>query len=241
MFTAGPALLGARASTSYAALIKSFPSLVGYWRLNDVTSTAVDSSGNGLDGTYLLTYTQSQAALITSDPTAASTAFPGVPGEPTAGWVDLGNNAKVQLSIGTLLWWFTGFEGTSGASGYNFACGKQSAYSVLSNDDADKMGFFDPGAVAFRGSGIQPPGGSPSMVAFTFQSGVTNGSKLYLNDTLILTSTMTVLDQTQHLSVATTALAPQVQANKARYEEISLFNAILGQSDISAIYAKGTA
>lgn len=230
----------AAAAQTYAALIKSFPSLVGYWRLNDTTSTAVDSSGNGLNGTYRLTYAQSQSALITSDATAASTAFGGVVDTPNAGWVDLGNPAALQLSTGTMLFWFTGNNGLSGAANFNFLCGKQSAYSVLANDSTGTIGFEDPGAATFRDSGVLTPTNATAFVAYTFQSGVTNGSKLYLNGSLILTSTMTNLDQTQNVGVAATAIAPQVQATKSQYEEVAIFNAVLSQSDISAIYAAGT-
>ncbi|XOV85710.1 MAG: LamG-like jellyroll fold domain-containing protein [bacterium] len=37
-----------------------------YWKLDDVTATAVDSSGNGLSGTYYSTYMQSQTGAITT-------------------------------------------------------------------------------------------------------------------------------------------------------------------------------
>lgn len=50
---------------------------LGYWRMDDVTSTMVDSSGNGHNGTHSNTPTLSQPGGIPTDPTSTAVKYNG--------------------------------------------------------------------------------------------------------------------------------------------------------------------
>lgn len=62
------------AATSYPSVVLG-DSPVGYWRLNDTTTNAVDSSSTANNGTYSGTYTQSSTDLISGP--GNSTSFAG--------------------------------------------------------------------------------------------------------------------------------------------------------------------
>jgi len=70
----------------YGAVLAGSPA-VGHWRLDDTTSTAVDASGSGHDGTYSGAYTQSGTSLLSS---GSSVDFNG-------GKVSLPNNSDFDL------------------------------------------------------------------------------------------------------------------------------------------------
>lgn len=70
------------------AILSLSPS--GYWRLGEASgTTAYDSSGNGLSGTYSGTYTLGSGSLAPSDPDNLSLSVSG------AGYVSIPNSAKI--------------------------------------------------------------------------------------------------------------------------------------------------
>jgi hypothetical protein len=71
------------ASSTYVALVLADRPL-GYWRLGDRTTTAVDASGHGLAGLYGGGFTQGISGALMDDPDTA-VQFDGVNGEITVG------------------------------------------------------------------------------------------------------------------------------------------------------------
>jgi hypothetical protein len=79
--------------------------------------------------------------------------------------------------------------------------------------------------------------GSWNHVALVFQSGVTGGSKFYVNGTLVLSFTYTVANQTQALSVAA-ASAGTGQYFQGQMDEIRIWNTALSGTTIASNYNK---
>jgi len=96
---------GSSVATSFYSRVVLSTDPAGYWQLNDTTTQAVDSSGNGNTGTYVGTYTQGAPGPLLSSPTTNATSF-------SNGWVALPNN-MLQYTTETLEAWFkTTSDGT---------------------------------------------------------------------------------------------------------------------------------
>lgn len=118
-------------------------------------------------------------------------------------YVNVGNSASVQLSSGTVEAWFN----TSGSgSGYHGIITKSYAYSIFLKDDI--LMLYDWGGGGDRTTAIYPVGPTWHHVAVTFQSGVTNGTKIWLDGNLVLTTTITVSNQSNALYIGGQAGSP---------------------------------
>lgn len=91
--------------SAYSTLVLASSPVV-YYRLGESTgTTAVDSSGHGINGTYIGTFTLGEAGAIKSDPdTAVLFGPPSAPGG--AGLVAVSANAALLLPIVTYEAWF---------------------------------------------------------------------------------------------------------------------------------------
>jgi len=113
-------------------------------------------------------------------------------------YVDLGNNASLQIATGSAEAWIK--IGTAGAgASYRGIVGKRNAYGLRVKDN--EFGTYDWGAGVWRGTGVLLNDNKWHHVAGTFQSGVTNGTILYLDGEPKLTTTITVSSQISNAAI----------------------------------------
>ena len=154
--------------------------LVGYWKLDDTASPAVDSSSSGNNGIWSSGVTRVTAALppVTGDVSALS--FNGSNGYVSLGVANLpANNAAQSISV-----WF---KGIPDGNNHNMI-----AMSNLGSSSAVQLGFRGSSLIAWNYGGgslvsmTAPVDGAWHHVAYTYD-GTTDS--IYLDGTLSATST----------------------------------------------------
>ena len=170
---------------------------------------------NNVWSSYLSVYHLNEAANTTAggykdatgnrDGTGVSTALAEVNGalsgkavslDGSADYISLGNSAAFQLTTGTISAWIN----TASAGGsYRGIVVKGAAYGLFLEDNT--VATYDWGTSTKRDTNVDPTNSTWRHTAFTFQSGAGNGSKLYLDGSNFLTTTMTVLNQSTELQI----------------------------------------
>jgi hypothetical protein len=109
-------------------------------------------------------------------------------------YLDFGNSASVGVINGTISAWV---KASSPGAGFRGIMAKQYAYGLFYNDSV--LVAYDWGGGATRSTGVNIADGSWKNVAMTFQSAVSNGTRIYINGSLVLTTTITWQNNTQSL------------------------------------------
>ena len=129
-------------------------------------------------------------------------------------YINFGNSSAVQQSSGTLSAWA---KASSPGGGYRGIIAKQGAYGLFYTDSV--LVAYDWAADAPRSTGVNIADNTWKNVVLTYQSGVSNGTRIYINGVSVLTTTITVLNQTGNLFGGAEANASQFAAC-----QISSFN-----------------
>jgi len=129
-------------------------------------------------------------------------------------YINFGNSSAVQQSSGTLSAWA---KASSPGGGYRGIIAKQGAYGLFYTDSV--LVAYDWAADEPRSTGVNIADNTWKNVVLTYQSGVSNGTRIYINGVSVLTTTITVLNQTGNLFGGAEANAGQYAAC-----QISLFN-----------------
>jgi hypothetical protein len=130
-------------------------------------------------------------------------------------YINFGNSSAVQQSSGTLSAWAK----TSAPGGsFRGIITKQYAYGLFYADSV--LVTYDWSTGVTRSTGLNVADGNWKNVVLTYQSGVTNGTKVYLNGVSVLTTTITISNQ------ASGNLFGGAEANASQYAscQISSFN-----------------
>jgi hypothetical protein len=106
-------------------------------------------------------------------------------------YVDFGNSSAVQQSSGTLSAWV---RTSSPGAGFRGIIAKQGAYGLFYLDSVLAAYDWSSGT---KSTSINIADGNWKNVVMTYQSGVTNGTIIYLNGSSVLTTTITVNNQAQ--------------------------------------------
>ncbi len=158
--------------------------LVGYW---DAANTrSYSGSGftvNGLINSLNANLTNGVGFTSSNN---GSFTFDGVDD-----YLDFGNSSLVRQNSATISAWV---KASSPGSNFRGIFAKQYAYGLFYLNSV--LVIFDWSTGSTRTTGINIADGNWKNVALTFQSGVSNGSIIYLNGNPVLTTTMTVSDQT---------------------------------------------
>lgn len=202
--------------------------LVGAWvpALGVTGSILKDVSGFGHDGTFTL-----------MDPTTdwIVAANPRMPGyaltyDGSDDKVTLGNSATLQLSVGTIITWI---NSPSNTNEYEGVVNKDNAYGIYLKSGVYII--FDWGASADRSTGVSVQDGENYSLALAFNSGVTNGTSLYIDGVNKLDTTMTIVDQNTQLVLG----ADDISGSEYYPGEINgtfLYDRILSPAEISLLY-----
>ncbi len=173
----------------YAQTVLGTSGLVSYWRLGaGTTATVVPDSKGSNTGTASGGFTPGVAGAISGD-TAAS--FNG-----SSGKVDIGNPADLRLGSGSIEVWF---KTSNAGTGYREFVSRQNAYGLAVKDNV--LGFWDDNGGGWKSSGLAVDDNQWHHVVMTFQSGVANGTRVYLDGALVLTDTLTIKDQSKNVTI----------------------------------------
>ncbi|MBI3603924.1 MAG: fibronectin type III domain-containing protein [Nitrospirae bacterium] len=196
---------------------------IGWWKLDETSgTTALDSSGTSPASPG----TNSNATVNQPGQVGTAYSFNG-----TSAYVAIPNNAPLQLNSGTVEAWI---KTSSPGTNYRGIVVKQSAYGLFLYNS--QFGLYSWGGTpAFRNTGLNLAtlGGTGLWhhVAATFQSGVTNGTILYVDGSAVLTTTMTVSNQTVGVAIGNgVPSTSQSQYFNGVIDEVKVFSAVLAPS-----------
>ena len=129
-------------------------------------------------------------------------------------YINFGNSSTLQQSSGTLSAWA---KASSPGGGYRGIIAKQGVYGLFYTDSV--LVAYDWAADAPRSTGINIADNAWKNVVLTYQSGVSNGTRIYINGVSVLTTTITIQSQGANLFGGAEANASQFAAC-----QISSFN-----------------
>ena len=212
-------------------------SAVGYWKFDEGYLTTAYNYGNQqgtstpINGTL---NTFASPATSTSGWTQSAKFGKALIFDGSSDYVNYGNPTSLQLNNGTI----TGWIKTSNAGlSYRAIMVKQNAYGMFLVDNI--FSIYDWGSSNQRSSGVNLADGNWHHVAVTFQSGVTNGTQLWIDGISRLTTTMTVLNQSEELDVGASANVGQFFAGSI--DEPKVYSSVLTASQIAMDMNRGQA
>jgi hypothetical protein len=144
-------------------------------------------------------------------------------------YINFGNSSAVQQSSGTLSAWA---KASSPGGGYRGIIAKQGAYGLFYTDSV--LVAYDWAADAPRSTGVNIADNTWKNVVLTYQSGVSNGTFIYLNGVSVLTTTITVLNQINNLFGGAEANASQYAA--CQISSFNMYNRALTAQEVLQNY-----
>jgi hypothetical protein len=211
---------------TYEETILATSGLVAYWRLGEPSGTNVVDAFSTIDGTSS-NCTVAQPGALAADADTAY-AFNG-----TSSFINATNTAALQLTTGSVECWFNHDQAQGG---FAWLLCKETAYSVALIDN--ELGFFDWGGGAVRNSAVTPTNGSWHHVVLAFESAAANGTFIYLDGTLVLTTTMTVSTQDNPLLIGA-GQSGGGQFFDGLIDEVAIYDTKLSLATVQAHYNLG--
>ena len=208
---------------TYASTILA-DSPFGYWQLNDVGTTAVDSSGHGNTGTLSGTVATGVAGPSAQIPTAMN--FNG-------GTVTIPASASLTNTVGSVEAWIN--QTTNNAQGH-VVFGSQGEWTLQTNGQfVNAVWFINGGNVITPGSGIAPLG-TWYYVASTYQG---SAVLLYVNGIQVASvpavGTDATTQQQTWIATAFGSIAPFLGS----IAQVAYYPTVLSLAQIQAHYAAG--
>jgi hypothetical protein len=147
----------------------------------------------------------------------------------TNDYINFGNSSVVQQTTGTLSAWA---KASSPGSGYRGIIAKQGAYGLFYTDSV--LVAYDWAADAPRSTGINIADNTWKNVVLTYQSGVSNGTRIYINGVSVLTTTITILNQINNLFGGAEANASQFAS--CQVSSFKMYNRVLTATEVLQNY-----
>lgn len=147
----------------------------------------------------------------------------------TNDYINFGNSSTVQQSSGTISAWT---KASSPGGSFRGIIAKQFAYGLFYADSV--LVTYDWGANATRSTGFNIADNTWKNVVMTYQSGVSNGTIVYLNGVSVLTTTISIANQTANLFGGAEANASQYAA--CQISSFNMYSRVLTADEIKKIY-----
>ena len=144
-------------------------------------------------------------------------------------YINFGNSSTLQQSTGSLSAWT---KASSPGSGYRGIIAKQGAYGLFYTDSV--LVAYDWAADTPRSTGINIADNTWKNVVLTYQSGVSNGTRIYINGVSVLTTTITILNQINNLFGGAEANASQFAS--CQISSLNMYNRVLSAQEILQNY-----
>jgi len=143
--------------------------------------------------------------------------------------INFGNSNSVKHFNGTISAWV---KTSNAGGGFRGIMAKQNAWGLFYSDNV--LVTYDWGAGATRSTGVNIADGNWKNVVMTFQSAITNGTRIYINGSLSLTTTITWVNDTQNLYGGAEVSANQYAICSGAI--FSLYNRVLTASEVLQNY-----
>lgn len=199
---------------------------VAYWRLGELSGTTALASAGASTGTYTGGYTLGQASLVGDGDGAI--ALNG-----STGYVDIAAAAAINITSGTCECWF---QTPAPGAGYAALIRKNSSYNIYIVAGVLEIWANSPGTS--RSTSIRVDDGMVHHAVLTFQSGSANGTLVYLDGKLVLTTTITVTSSALGLRIGTDASGTQCVAGTV--DDVAVYSTLLSPVRIRTHYLAGT-
>jgi hypothetical protein len=147
----------------------------------------------------------------------------------TNDYINFGNNSTLYQSSGTLSAWT---KASSPGGSFRGIIAKQGAYGLFYADSI--LVAYDWAADATRSTGINIADNTWKNVVLTYQSGVSNGTFIYLNGVSVLTTTITIQSQVANLFGGAEANANQFAA--CQISSFNMYNRALSAQEVLQNY-----
>ena len=144
-------------------------------------------------------------------------------------YINFGNSSTLQQSSGTLSAWA---KASSPGAGYRGIIAKQGAYGLFYTDSV--LVAYDWAADTPRSTGINIADNTWKNVVLTYQSGVSNGTRIYINGVSVLTTTITILNQINNLFGGAEANAGQYAA--CQISSFNMYSRVLTAQEVFQNY-----
>lgn len=188
----GQALMGgmvAHASTYSAAVLGDSPA--AYYRLDEAYGpSAADSTGHGNLGQLSGGYRLGVPGALPSDPGDTALALDG-----HNGFLGLGDPADLQFSSGSVEIWLN----TTSTAQAQAVVSKPGAFALLTLSGV--LEIFDWGHGQLYSTGINVADGAWHHVVLSYASGVTGGTRVYVDGMATMAATTTVVSQAGSIGV----------------------------------------
>ena len=203
------------------------PRIVGDGLILDVDAAVSRSySGSGLTANGLIGGIGGTLVNGTGFTTANNGAFTF---DGSNDYINFGNSSAVQQSSGTLSAWA---KASSPGGGYRGIIAKQGAYGLFYTNSV--LVAYDWAADAPRSTGINIADNAWKNVVLTYQSGVSNGTRIYINGVSVLTTTITIQSQVANLFGGAEANASQYASCQA--SSFKMYNRVLTATEVLQNY-----
>jgi hypothetical protein len=143
--------------------------------------------------------------------------------------INFGNSSSLQQTSGTLSVWT---KASSPGGGFRGIIAKQLAYGLFYADSV--LVTFDWGTGATRSTGLNISDNTWKNVVMTYQSGVSNGTIIYLNGVSVLTTIITISSQTSNLFGGAEVNAGQYAA--CQISSLNMYNRALTAQEVLQNY-----
>ena len=144
-------------------------------------------------------------------------------------YINFTNSNSVRLLNGTISAWV---KTSNAGGGFRGIMAKQNAWGLFYSDNV--LVTYDWGASATRSTGLNIADGNWKNVVMTFQSAVSNGTRIYINGSLSLTTTITWVNDTQNLYGGAEVSASQYAACSGSI--FGLYNRVLTAAEVIQNY-----
>jgi hypothetical protein len=144
-------------------------------------------------------------------------------------YINFGNSSTLQQSTGSLSAWT---KASSPGSGYRGIIAKQGAYGLFYTDSV--LVAYDWAADTPRSTGINIADNTWKNVVLTYQSGVSNGTRIYINGVSVLTTTITIQSQVANLFGGAEANASQFAS--CQISSLNMYNRALAAAEVLQNY-----
>ena len=173
-----------------------------------------DLSGRGNNGTLV------NGPIFDANTNKGAFTFDG-----TNDYVNFGNSSVLQQNTGTLSAWT---KASSPGAGYRGIIAKQGAYVLFYTNSI--LVAYDWAADTPRSTGINIADNTWKNVVLTYQSGVSNGTRIYINGVSVLTTTITILSQVANLFGGAEANASQYAS--CQISSFNMYNRALSAAEV---------
>ena len=146
------------------------------------------------------------------------------------------SSSNIPLTVGSISCWIK--TANAGAS-YRGVVVKQYAFGIFLNNN--KVSLYDWGANIERATNVSVNNNTWRHIALTFQSGVVNGTKVYIDGDLVLTTTISVFNQLSNIEIGSGGAASTGQFFTGSIDSVGLFNSILTVPEVLLLRDTGLA